>query len=305
MPEIRTVAELIAVALAAERNAVRAYDTLAGQLQRHGNQELARLFSRLSAEEAKHDDEIVRLATELGIASEPAAQTPMWHDPAARLVDQDDATNPATSTPYKALAYAVDNEEIAFRFFSYVAATAEDDRVRRIAEAFAREELGHAAILRAQRRRAFHEARKTEPKPGLPDPRGIHDLQDLVDAASIIQRDIAEQVAAINERDGELRVLIEHMRAEADALARESGPHKHAARRAGTEAPQMSEAPAQAGQSLHDALAELDRAFAFYDSVVQFAVDESIGNRAQALASSALEDMKVLRKIIESESAPA
>ena len=59
-------------------------------------------------------------------------------------------------TPYRALAMAVRNEERAFAFWSYVAGFAKDPEIKKAAEAMAREELGHVAILRKERRRAYH-----------------------------------------------------------------------------------------------------------------------------------------------------
>jgi len=59
-------------------------------------------------------------------------------------------------TPYRALSMAVRNEERAFAFWSYVAGFAQDLEIKKAAEAMAREELGHVAILRKERRRAYH-----------------------------------------------------------------------------------------------------------------------------------------------------
>lgn len=301
MKEISTLDELMAVALAAERNAVRAYHALAGQMEQYGNKELAQLFNRLAAEEAKHDQEISRLAVHLGGRAEPASEAPMWRDPAAALVDRDDATNPATSTPYKALAYAVDNEELAFRFFSYVAANASDERMRRIAEAFAREELGHAALLRAQRRRAFHAQRKTAANDWFPDPSTIRGLPDFLTAAVAIESNLADRIVAIDENDDRVRALAQQIRSNVETMSREVDTH------AGTASPQaLREAtagsdtvPANPGNAPRDTLAALDRAFAFYDGVVQLARDEALGNKAQALAALILDRMNTLREITE------
>ena len=52
------------------------------------------------------------------------------------------------TTPYRALAMAVRNEERAFAFWSYVAAYSEDSEIKKAAEAMAREELGHVSTLR-------------------------------------------------------------------------------------------------------------------------------------------------------------
>ena len=59
-------------------------------------------------------------------------------------------------TPYRALSMAVRNEERAFAVWSYVAGFAEDPEIKKSAESMAREELGHVATLRNERRRAYH-----------------------------------------------------------------------------------------------------------------------------------------------------
>lgn len=60
------------------------------------------------------------------------------------------------TTPYRALAMAVRNEERAFAFWSYVAAYSKDSEIKQAAEAMAREELGHVSTMRKERRRAYH-----------------------------------------------------------------------------------------------------------------------------------------------------
>lgn len=47
-------------------------------------------------------------------------------------------------------------------FWTYAAAHAPSEEIRQAAERLAREELGHVATLRRERRRAFHEMRHAE-----------------------------------------------------------------------------------------------------------------------------------------------
>jgi rubrerythrin len=54
---------------------------------------------------------------------------------------------------------AVQNEERAFAFWSYMAASAKTPDIKSASEAMAREELGHVATLRRERRRAYHRER--------------------------------------------------------------------------------------------------------------------------------------------------
>ena len=95
-------------------------------------------------------------------------------------------------TPYRALSMAVRNEERAFAFWSYVAGFAEDPEIKKAAEAMAREELGHVAILRKERRRAYHsEHDRTRA--------GQHGNVGHVDAA-VLERRLAGHLAALEHR---------------------------------------------------------------------------------------------------------
>lgn len=58
---------------------------------------------------------------------------------------------------------AVRNEERAFVFWTYVAAHAPSKEIRVAAEHMAKEELGHVATLRRERRLAFHAGRRAAP----------------------------------------------------------------------------------------------------------------------------------------------
>jgi len=300
MDEPSTLEELIATAAAAERNAVRAYMTLSDQMEQHGKRDIARLFKRLAAEEKKHDKEVSQLAARFGVKIDPMRKTPMWHDPAAILVDRDEATSPSTSTPYKALAYAVDNEELAFRYFSYVAATASEERTRHIAEAFAREELGHAALLRAERRRAYHAQRQASSHDPLPDPGQIRSLPRLVNVAMAIESAVADRVAASDDGSGSLRTLIQQIHQIVEMLKNEGAGFKPGVQ-SEIQAPAAVNSPEPAsitkqGQLVREACDALDLAFAFYDGVVRQAPDEATAVKAQWLAAATLEHLEMLQK---------
>ena len=120
-----------------------------------GDADMAARFAALAAIEDRHATEVAdRSHTLLGHAPDPARvrwDLPEGYDEAA--------ARGATLSAYEALAFAVRNEERAFAFFTYVAAEAQRPDVRALAEQLARDELGHAALLRHQRRRAFHAER--------------------------------------------------------------------------------------------------------------------------------------------------
>lgn len=144
-----------------------------------------------------------------GIDENPNIEPVTWRDPSVSNAYNDEARDPHYSSPYKALAFAVHNEEIAFRFYTHVAAHSENKSVREHAEILAREELGHAALLRAERRLAYHAERKANTtEPGL-NPKAIHNEADLLAAAIHIDRYLAEQMSEISKTTPEISSLAE------------------------------------------------------------------------------------------------
>jgi hypothetical protein len=95
---------------------------------------------------------------------------------------------------------AVRNEERAFAFWSYVAAQATMPEIQQAAETMAREELGHVATLRRERRRAFHANRSA----------GAESVGDkpVQDAAFLEQRlaDLLDPLAALAPEAEQIRM---------------------------------------------------------------------------------------------------
>ena len=139
----------MALAEAQERRAAARYDQLAERMDRFGSPETAALFRRLAAMEREHVEA-------LSGWGDSAAQQGKIPDGMGEGTAIDSDEVPASLTPYRALAIAVRNEERAFSLLTYVAAHAGTSEIRARAEALALEELQHVALLRAQRRRAFH-----------------------------------------------------------------------------------------------------------------------------------------------------
>ena len=137
------------MAEAQEQRAAARYDRLAERMDRFGSPETAALFRRLAAMEREH---VEALAGWGGSAAQQGKIPDGMGEGTA--IDSDEV--PASLTPCRALAIAVRNEERAFSLLTYVAAHAGTSEIRARAEALALEELQHVALLRAQRRRAFH-----------------------------------------------------------------------------------------------------------------------------------------------------
>lgn len=150
---VGTVDEMLAIADAMERAAVRRYTILGECMRQVGHDEVAAVFDSLAAEEQAHVESVKHLAQSKHVT----LPTP---DGGRRALpdtfDLAEAGPAAMLTPYRALSAAVRGEERAFAFWAYVASEAASETLRVQAEAMARQELVHAAKLRHARRRAYH-----------------------------------------------------------------------------------------------------------------------------------------------------
>jgi rubrerythrin len=152
-PLVESAEELMALACAMEKEAARRYRELAARMRLRGEGRLAALFDFFAGVEDKH-------ATQIADRSLASGRPPLDAGRARWEVPEnfdEEAGSSRLLTPYRALAVAVRNEERAFTFYSYLAAAAPDDRTRKIAEELAKDELGHAWLLRRERRKAYHE----------------------------------------------------------------------------------------------------------------------------------------------------
>ena len=167
---IDSVEILLAHSLAIEREASERYTELAEQMDVHHNLEVAELFRRLAAIEAKHVAKVEALG-----AGRALPHIPPWeyqwdtrespeapaHDEAHYLM-----------TPYHALSLALAGEQRAAEFFARVACTTSDAEVKALAERLHEEEREHVALIEAWR------ARHPAPAAGWdedPDPPTSHE----------------------------------------------------------------------------------------------------------------------------------
>jgi rubrerythrin len=168
---VRSGDDLLAVAEALEQEAAARYRSLAARMTRQGDLELAAQFEALAGMEDRHASQVSDRSFAL-LGHRPDVTKVKWETPPG--FDEDEARGAELSL-YKALAFAVRNEERAFAFYSYVSAEAQDEGVRAMAEDLARDELQHAAILRQYRRRAFHLKRPSS----FPMPATIDELRTM------------------------------------------------------------------------------------------------------------------------------
>lgn len=306
--DVQTAGDLMSIALCAENEAVRRYTRLAETMHRYGNQETASLFERMVEEEQEHEHLIEEWAKLEGIQLRTDIGPIKWKDPLVPTDYNSEAVDPVHSSPYRALAFAVHNEEIAFRFYTHVAATAHDEAVREYAETLAREELGHAALLRTWRRRAWRSEQEASHEEPNIEPAIIHTLTDLLAVASSAEHCLADDLAALADSHPELekigkaaRVMLTGIEAQLNTT---DNPGEDAVR-----AIESIENYKRNTASMHqdlDALlqrlcSDSDRCFTFYDAVVTHAEDETVMLVAQKLSESMLERIGLLRDTLNAE----
>lgn len=307
--DVQTAGDLMSIALCAEHEAIRRYARLAEAMHRHGNQEAASMFERMVEEEQEHERLIEEWAKLEGVELRADIGPVVWEDPQLPIDYDSGAVDPEHSTPYRALAFAVHNEERAFRFYIYVAATADDEAVREYAETLAREELGHAALLRVMRRRAWRVEREAgRDEPDI-EPAIIHTLADLLAVAASAEHCLAANLAALADSHPEL----EKFGAATQSILMYTETRLNTAGKPGKDVARaiesiedykrktalMSDAPDALHQRLYS---DCDRCFALYDTVVTHAKDEAVMLAAQKLSESMLERIGLLRDTIKTES---
>lgn len=166
---IRSMEDLLAVAMAMEKDSAERYADLAGRMRAVGRPELAEVFDQLVSEETGHMEMVAGWSRQIGLPSERLDAGPapegVYDDEGIGLV------SPELVDAYRSLAIAVRNEERAFAFWSYVSAQNASKEIRQAAERMAREELEHAKTLRRARRKAFFAGRRSVREP--------HDLAEL------------------------------------------------------------------------------------------------------------------------------
>lgn len=210
-----TLAVLVGIADAIERESVQRYAALADTMERRGDAATAAAFRVMLDEERGHLEAVARWAAGLGTAapSADAAAPFAWRLPPDLSESWDDVTGSARLTPYRAFAIAVDNERRAFALYSYLSAQAVDARVAAEAEKLALEELRHAAVMRRWRRQAWHRERRDE-LPSSPSPGAAREPAPAVTTLQALHALLAHHEAAIAARLGDVAA---RLRAAGDA----------------------------------------------------------------------------------------
>lgn len=302
--KVKTTSDLMSIALAAEREAIKRYTKLVAMMQQGNNESSAALFQRMVIEEEEHERLLIEWMKQEKIQENPNIGPISWSDPNVSTTYNEEAHDPFFSSPYKALAFAVHNEEIAFRFYTHVAANSDNETVRKYAEILAKEELGHAALLRAERRYAYHAERKSEAKEPRLDPQVVHTDADLLVVAIHINHYLLEQMESIRKSKPQITPLANETAQQTLQLEEELKSKIQPGQEVIENVSQLKQFRDKESNDQEESDIELqrlwsccDRSFSFYDSIVENASNEELYLEAQKLSSSALDKIGELKKI--------
>lgn len=300
---VESTRDLMTIALQAEREAIRRYSQLQQKMQQFDNLPATQLFQRMVDEEKAHESLLQRWMEKLQLEENPDIAPVSWSDPNVLAVYNEEARDPAYSTPYRALAFAVHNEEIAFSFYTHVAANTHDAEIREFAEVLAREELAHAALLRSERRRAYHnERQESHAEPRL-NPRMVGTMGDLLQCAVFMDECLASQLATLDTTD-----VIAKLNASIDQNLDDCKQQQEHWHQDNADISAALTALERYYQSLdiHNQpveyrlcrlLSNCDHAFSFFDGVVTKSTDEQTMLLAQKLSSIMLDRIALLKSV--------
>jgi rubrerythrin len=141
----RTLAELMALALAMETEAAQRYAEFADAMEMHNNVEVAQLFRRMAQIEAGHAQTIMKQMAWTEAPPHPSFGPDFFEGPETPRPDDVHYL----MQPYHALTIALACEERAEQFFARLVAVADVEAVRDAARAMQAEEREHVALIRA------------------------------------------------------------------------------------------------------------------------------------------------------------
>ncbi|RUW75956.1 ferritin family protein [Mesorhizobium sp. M4B.F.Ca.ET.049.02.1.2] len=289
--QFRNVRQLLGLATAMEETAAQRYQGLAARMVKLNEREIAGTFSTLVEEQRDHVEEIAGRSRQLTGAQPPTPADPRGL-PSEIARSWDEAEASALLTPYRALGIAVDNEMLAFAYYSYVAAQSDDTAVRATAEWLAGKALDHAATLRDERRRAYRRQGAAGARGEMPMldasslPEFVRQSRQLESRAAACHRRIASRLAVLGE-DAASKTI-------AEVAERERANGSEAAN--GTVEAGRAEL-AQAARPLpllRAALAEAERLHQTYLNLADRTRDEQVLAAAQRAADRTLQSLAAI-----------
>ena len=146
IPPIFSVADLLAIAYRIELDAVERYGVLADQMETHNNPELTKVFRDLSRAESIHAAEIREMAGDADLNGRANALHSIWRK-GESPEEVDLGAAHYLMTPWHALQLCLAGEKRALAFFTSIAETAKDAKVKEMAAELVEEEAEHVNLV--------------------------------------------------------------------------------------------------------------------------------------------------------------
>jgi len=272
---------LAQIVVSLERAAGATYCRLAAEMKKLHNTTAVGVFEHLDEVARGHAREVSDWAGDLGFTIASAND-----ETGAIERDEARAARDLMLTPWQALNMAVHNEQAAFEYLSQVAAEARRDDVRRQAETFASKKLEHIALLRLERKNAWHtDARaRLDAVVGREIPATLKNFEETTARLLSALCDRYLELAGEAEAAGDdvstalLRQIAVSVDSSADAPPLPAG-----------------EANADIADILRTAMRETEAAFDAFMAVAERAAEEDIIDAAQRRAGERVDDLKRLR----------
>ena len=304
--EIQTSAELLSTVLMAVREAAQYFSACSGEMREHRNEACASIFEQISTTEREREKQIVSWAESEGLQLSTDAMPLDWQDPNVRNEYDAAALDPIRSTPYRVLALVAHDADRAFRFFTHVAAYAEDGGLREYAEILAQEELERVAQFRSLRRRAWHaEQDRHRNRPKI-DPGAIESTADLFNVAASLERCVLASVKALLELYPALSDVVSYSETILEGIEPQARSSDSFCTQAAIRdvdlievyCKDLSQNGADDAALLQRLYSDCDRCFMYYDALVTRTMNETVMLQAQQLAASAMARIDMLRDAV-------
>jgi rubrerythrin len=258
------------------------------------NPEIAALFNRLAEEEKKHEECVMQLADEasVNLSDSPAP------DQQIPSIENENTTADNKSL-YEILAAAVEREDLAFEIYSQIAASSNNDDVCHYAERLAKEELGHAALLRAMRRRVYHE-HKAQAIYSLPAPDKLDTVEEFLITAYALEKSLSDYIENISDPGLDMSTCKEHSGLIINQLRDDINKSTRSSDSDINKLDNLSNQISLSGSTaftLDNLLAECDSAYEYYDGFILKTGNEEIMNKALFLASQTLMQLILIQEV--------
>lgn len=283
---IEHIEDLLATAQKIEAGAAERYLEYAETASAE-NPEIAALFIRLAEEERKHEKCVLQLAEEASVDLSKITVSEL-DVPSTNSED----TPKSNDSIYQILAAAVKREELAFEIYSRIATSSENDELRHYSEILAKEELGHAALLRAMRRRVYNEHKAKTRQ--LPDPEKVNSINKFLITAILLEMLLAKYIENIDESGVAINSCREHSDNVINQLVADLGTDLKT-----DNIEQLSESMLSDITifTLDNLMTECESVYEYYDSFVLKTENEAIMNKALFLASEMLTQLILLQDL--------